>query len=294
MNSVLVSFCNLRDCRKTALLKVNYDSESVEEVELGSRDAIETSTGISIANKNVYVLFASGGVQYLAVLRLDNLRPIFHQALPEIKDGHSILAKQSHLYVVSTGSDEVFRYDLGPTGLSNPVVIWQASNLGTDTHHVNSIVEWKGSLVISAFGPKFGALWTSAFDGYIHDISENRCIRGGIYHPHSLTAKGKRLYYVESHRKLLWCLEGPMLPLDGYSRGVGWLSDDLVCFGKSVGRRFSKSTGMIANPADLAERVGNCGVALTDIRRGKTIKQIDLEWFGPEIYDVLVIEEEQN
>ena len=51
---------------------------------------------------------------------------------------------RSHLYVVSTGSDEVFRYDLGPTGLSNPVVIWQAQRLDTDTHHVNSISRVEG------------------------------------------------------------------------------------------------------------------------------------------------------
>lgn len=293
MNSILISFCNLPSPRRTALLKLNPDSEAISEVELGWHD-ITSCTGLCANDDHIYVLFASGGLYYLGALRRDTLQPVLHHPLPEIKDGHSILAKQNHLYVVSTGTDEVFRYDLGSFTLSNPVVIWQANNLGIDTHHVNSIVDWKGSLVISAFGPKFGALWTSAFDGYIHDISENRCIRGGIYHPHSLTAKGERLYYVESHRKLLWCLEGPVLSLDGYSRGVGWLSDDLVCFGKSVGRRFSKSTGMIANPADLAERVGNCGVALTDIRRGKTIKQIDLEWFGPEIYDVLVIEEEQN
>src|SRR5919108_1915325 len=100
MNSVLVSFCNLRDYRKTALLKVNCDSESVEEVRLGWHDAIAGSTGISIANKKIYVLFISRDVQYLTVLRLDNLRPIFHQALPEIKDGHSVLAFDKYLYIV--------------------------------------------------------------------------------------------------------------------------------------------------------------------------------------------------
>jgi hypothetical protein len=31
------------------------------------------------------------------------------------------------------------------------------------------------------------------------------------------------------------------------------------------------------------EHVGNCEIALKDIRRGRKVKKINLEWFGPEI-----------
>ena len=81
---------------------------------------------------------------------------------------------------------------LPPMGVRNPVVIWRESNLRADTHHVNSIAEWKGKLIISAFGRKFGTLWSSAFDGYIHDVTRDRRIKGGIYHPHSLAPRGDR------------------------------------------------------------------------------------------------------
>ena len=181
------------------------------------------------------------------------------------------------------------RYDLAPLGVRNPEVIWRASNTGTDTHHINSIIEWQGSLVISAFGPKFGTLWASAMDGYIHDISQDRRIKGGIYHPHSLSVLGDRLYFLESYRKLFWCLEGPMTSLDdGYSRGVCWLSNDFVCLASSIGRRLSRSTGLIANPADPGKVAGNCGVIVRNVTHSKTIKRINLEGFGPEIYDLMI------
>jgi hypothetical protein len=285
---ILLSFCNLRTPLRTGILRLDLDSEEAAEVELGWEGNVESCTGLSAYGNRIYALFLSGGLHYIGALSRNDLQPLFRQPLSEIKDGHSILVNEGYLYVVSTGTDEIFRYDLGPVGVSNSVVMWRASNTRTDTHHVNSITRWNGNLVISAFGPKFGALWSSAFDGYIHDISRNRCIKAGIYHPHSLAAQGNRLCYVESYRKLLWCLEGPVSGLDAYSRGICWVSEDLLCVASSVGRRISRSTGL-ANPADPGELVGGCGIRLSDLRRGRTIKQIDLQWFGPEIYDLVTL-----
>jgi hypothetical protein len=288
VGSILLSFCNLPTPLRTGILRLDLDSEEAAEVELGSEANVESCTGLSADGNRIYALFLSDGIYLIGALSRNDLQPVFRQPLPEIKDGHSILAKEEYLYVVSTGTDEIFRYDLGPKGVSNPVVIWRASDTTTDTHHVNSITGWDGNLVISAFGPKFGTLWSSAFDGYIHDISRNRSIKGGIYHPHSLAVHRNRLYYFESYRKLLWCLEGPVSGLDAYSRGVCWASEHLVCVGSSVGRRFSRSTGL-ANPADPGELAGSCGIRLSDIRLGRTVKEINLQWFGPEIYDVIIL-----
>ncbi len=288
MKSVLISFCNLPVSRSTGVLRLEPASECSIPIELGWPHGVDSCTGLSADSDRIYLLFVSEGIHYIGALSRNDLQPLFHQPVPEIKDGHSILVREGNLYVVSTGTDEVFRYDLAPMGVSNPVVIWRASNTSTDTHHVNSITEWNGNLVVCAFGPKLGTLWASASEGYLHDISRNRQIRGGIYHPHSLSARGDRLYYFESHRKLFWCLEGPIFSLDGYSRGICWLSDDLVCLASSVGRRASRSTGVIANPADPGELAGNCSLAVRDIRHGRTIKLINLQWFGSEIYDLLL------
>ena len=289
MKSVLVSFCNLSAAKSTGILKVDLPSESFHPISLGCFSSVTSCTGLAIEGEKVYLLVVSGGMHYLVGFRQSDFKPAFCQSLDEIKDGHSILTKNGYCYIVSTGTDEVIRYDLVPRGLINPQVVWQASSTKTDTHHINSIIDWRGNLVISAFGPKSEALWASASDGYIHDITRDICIKTGIHHPHSLSVQGRQLYYCESHRKLFCSLEGPIFQLRGYARGVCWLSDDLICMGTSVGRTFSKSTGMIANPADPGEPTGTCAISIRRITTGRTIKYVDLGWFGPEVYDLLAL-----
>ncbi|MGE5251239.1 MAG: DUF4915 domain-containing protein, partial [Bacteroidota bacterium] len=227
---------------------------------------------------------------HIAVLREADLSPLFFQHTPQVGDPHSILASGDCLYVVSTATDEVLSFDITDTALLNPRVVWKASDAGIDTHHVNSIVEKDGDLMVSAFGPKAGDLWSTAANGYIHNISLDRRIKEGIYHPHTLSVHDDQIYYCESHRGWFCSLEGPVFQLNGYSRGISWCSDDLVCVGTSIGRKVSKSTGLLANPADPGEEIGQCAVTLRACATGDLLYQRDLSWFGPEIYDVLLLD----
>ena len=285
--SLLVTFCNFPTPQATGLFRLAPAAEACSQVALGFPHDMKGCTGIAGDEERIYALCVSQGMHHLTALARNTLEFLFSQPLPEVKDGHSILAKGEHLYVVSTGTDEVIRYHLAPKGLSDRQVVWRASLAGCDTHHVNSISSWEGSVVVSAFGPKFATLWTSALEGYIHDISRDVRIKNGIYHPHSLSVRGDRLYYLESHRKLLCSLDGPLFSVPGYPRGVCWLSDDLVCIGSNVGRRLSKSTGLIANSADPGEPSGSCGITVGDTKKGRHVKRLDLGWVGGEIYDIL-------
>jgi hypothetical protein len=285
---MLVSFCNFSAPRATAIFRLEPGSDNLSEARMMFPHRVEGCTGMTGDGARIYVLSVSEGAYHLMALTRNELEFVFCQPLPEVKDGHSLLAKDRKLYVVSTGTDEIFRYNLAPQGVSDPRVIWRATVSGTDTHHVNSITEWQGNLVASAFGPKFGTLWTSALEGYIHDISRDMRIKSGVYHPHSLSVRGDRLYYLESQRKLLCSLGGPLFSVPGYPRGVCWLSDDLVCIGSNVGRGLSKSTGLIANPADPGKPSGSCGITVGDVKTGRRVKQLDLGWVGGEIYDILV------
>ena len=285
--TVLVSFCNFPCPREPAICRLAADSGDLAQVPLALPGSVEGCTGITANRVKIFVLCVSEGICHLAALTRSRLEVIFCQPLPEVKEGHSIVADDDQVFSVSTGTDEVIRYNLGPKSVRDPQVIWRATVSSTDTHHVNSITRWKGNLVASAFGPKFGTLWTSALEGYIHDISRDVRIKNGIYHPHSLSVRGDRLYYLESHRKLLCSLDGPIFAVPGYPRGVCWLSDDLVCIGSNVGRRLSRSTGLIANPADPGERSGSCGITVGDVKKGRHVKRLDLGWVGGEIYDIL-------
>jgi hypothetical protein len=288
---ILVSFCNTGRREKTAVMKVDLASERVFPVELGFPHGVTSCTGLTKDSSHVYALFESDTKHYVAVLQLGSLVPLYYQPLPEVKDGHSILVAEDYLYVVSTGTDEVVRYERVGHGFRDPKVIWRASASRDDTHHVNSITQWRGNLVVGAFGPRLGSLWSSASEGYLHDVDRGLCIQSGIYHPHSLSVRAKSFYWCESQRRLFWCFGGPIASLDGYVRGVCWLSDRNVCLGTSVGRKHSASAALVGNPADPGEPLGRCEVCVLDIVAGRFEKRLDLTCVGHEIYDLLTIED---
>jgi hypothetical protein len=294
---VLVSFCNNPELTVSPVLcvKIPATGQDIFEyapVNLGYPDLINHATGLTISGQIILVAFHSEGRFYIAGLDQNNLAPVFYQYLPEVRDIHSILASDNCLYVVSTGTDEVLAYDILKNRLESPRVIWHASMEKKDTHHINSIVENQGELFISAFGPKAENLWASAPNGYVHNITRNSRVKDGIYHPHSLSARNGQLYYCESHMGTFCSLDKPILKLPGYSRGVGWLSDDKVCVTTSIGRKVSRSTGQIGNPGDPGEAAGQCGLTVKNIKNEQLLT-VDFSWFGPEIYDVLVLNDQQ-
>jgi len=296
-HSILISFCNLPKPSKQPILCLKIpvgtkEAISASPVNLGYGKPINSATGLTVGAGKLFALFWAEGKFLIATLRQSDLSPIYYQELPEIQDGHSILATDMHLYVVSTGTDEVIRYDILDKELNNPMVFWRASESGKDTHHVNSIINQGNELFVSAFGPKTNTLWASASNGYIHNITKNIRIKESIYHPHSLSERHGQLYYCESSTRSFCALDGPILKLEGYTRGIGWLSDELVGISSSVGRRISKSTGLIANSADPGTLEGKSNLVVRNITDHKVIVDIDLSKFGPEIYDILVFNDE--
>jgi hypothetical protein len=292
----LVSFCNLPASYHHALvcLEVTPDKKKAFYCEPAAiktiNKPIRSVTGLAVNSNGVFFMFLSEGAFYLAALKREDLTLAYYQELPEVKDGHSILAVGDNLYVVSTGTDEVLRYTLAGNEVRDPEVFWRASNSGADTHHVNSIMEINAEIFVSAFGPKEGVLWSSAVNGYIHNITSDTRVKEGIYHPHSLSKMNGMLYYCDSSRKALCSLEKNQFKVDGYARGIAWLSDESVCVGSSIGRRISKSTGLIANPADPGEVAGRSKISIGNINDQRVIAEFDLSRFGPEIYDILLLE----
>jgi hypothetical protein len=284
---VLASFCNLRPPREESLASINLEDGSIEARRHPIPSAIDTCTGLASSSGRIYSLSASRGVHLLSVWPKDG--PPTYQPLEGILDAHSILIRGGYLYVVSTGTDEVVRYRLENDQPTDREVAWRASSSSSDTHHLNSIAEFRGSLVVSGFGPKAGTLWSSATDGYIWDIERDMPILRDIYHPHSVACRGDQLLFCESSTSRLCSLRGVVAQLHGYTRGMVWLSERLVCVASSVGRKISKSTGLIANAADPGELIGHCQLVVVDVVTGQPRRTIDLSSFGDEIYDLLAL-----
>lgn len=291
---LLASLCNLPEPKPYGLVRVVLDADvpTVEAIEVDGVPETAHCTGLATGGRLVYALATSGGVQKLVGLarRGRGWHTEFFQELPDLSDAHGMAILDGYLYVTSTGSDELLRYELRDGGAECGDTIWRASDAGADTHHVNSVATWQNRVVISAFGPKVGDLWRTAVFGYVYDITVGTRLIEGIYQPHSLSTRGGRLYWCESPAGLLCSAEGPLVRVDGYARGLCWISDRLVAIGSSVGRSASRSRGgVVANPADPGGRVGRCGIALCDIRTGTVGHWIDLGGFGTEIFDIVAV-----
>lgn len=291
MSKILASLCNMPQPASSGLVLADFDTGELRLLDMGLPEKIKTCTGLALEEGRVYAIgVTTNGVHYLAVFASDTFARLFTCQIGQVRDAHSILVVQDVLYVVSTGTDAVLRYDLSPGGVSNPVVVWQASDEGRDTHHVNSIALWNGDVVVSAFGPKTGATWSTATVGYIHSLTQNRRVAEGIYQPHSLCAAHGELYYCESARGRIHAVGGAGLEVGGYLRGLAFSPAGQFVAGTSVARKVSKSSGIINNPGDPGEPSGTC--ALVACRLGaegpQRLAGISLAAYGSEIYDVVV------
>ena len=298
---MLVSFCNLTSptIHPVLCLRIPRDLKNPIDyapITLGYPEPVRDARGLASNGQKIFILFSrfiaseNENKYYLAILRQHDLSPLSYQELTEVKDGHSIFATKKNIYVLSTGTDQVLRYDILEDGVHNSQVIWRASDAQIDTHHINSIIEMNGELFISAFGPKTGILWSSASNGYIYNVSRQTFVKEGIYHPHSLSERNGNLYYCESSRQLFCSLDTSLFEMDGYTRGGAWLSDELVCITSSIGRRVSKSTGLVANPSDPGDVAGRSSLVIGNVNTRKVIVEVDLSWMGPEVYDVLSLD----
>ena len=293
MSKVLASLCNMPQPPASGLVLADFGSGEYRLLDLGLPGKIKSCTGLALESGWIYAMcITAEDVHYLAVLSAATFAPRNFYRLENVLDAHSILALDGKLYVASTRTDSVVRYDLSPEGLANPVAVWQASGEGRDTHHVNSIAMWNGDVVISAFGPKTGATWSTATGGYIHNLTQNCRVAEDIYQPHSLCAANGELYYCESAKGRIYALSGDCIEVGGYLRGLAFPAAGQFVAGTSVARKISKSTGIVNNPGDPGEPFGACALAVYNLNPAgpEKMAELSLNASGSEIYDVLVLD----
>lgn len=293
LHFALISFCNSpsQSPSPVLLIKLSPDLSTIlnfTPIFLGINQPILQVTGITSNEKSIFVIFVLKNKKtYISSLSIEDFSLQYSQELPEIVDPHSIVSINNQLFIVSTGTDEVIRYDIFDGGLNNINTFWRASESKLDTHHINSIAENNGELFISAFGSKSGQLWSSAENGYIHNISKDVRVMDKIYHPHSLTIINNQFFYCESFTGSLILNGNQIVKVNGYSRGIASPVENIICIGTSIGRKISKSTGLISQAIEgIGEPTGFCGVNIFNSNLNKITTNHDLSWFGPEIYDI--------
>lgn len=292
---LLVSFCNLPTPRPTGLLELDTHDDARRWVPVnGGTPAVQSTTGIACTDLRAYVVWLSTDKQcFLSLLERPSLGLIDVYPLAGVRDAHSVTVVDGDVFVVSTGTDELWRFPTSGDRLGPGHAVWRASAEGRDTHHVNAVAYVDARICCSAFGPKPGPLWSTAIDGYVIDVERNEKLGAGLEHPHSLVAYNGDVYIAESRRARVRCLTRERsYDVGGYARGLCVLPDGRAVTATSTARRQSKSTGIVENPADPGESTGRAALDVRRIDDGAPqgpMMEIDLSEFGSEIYDVICL-----
>jgi Domain of unknown function (DUF4915) len=238
-------------------------------------------TGMAADDNCLYVATGARAEARLVALSRTTWTVAWEAPLADADDVHSIAVADGHLYAVSTGTDCVMRYRLDG-GVGDPEVVWSPTDGTDDTHHLNAITLWNGSLVVGAFGPRSGDRWASARDGYLFDVSRGIPIEKGIYHPHAVLAWRGELWWCESATGTVCTSSGPRCVVDGYVRGLAPVSNRLLAIGSSVGRH--TGDGNITNPLDPGLPAGRSGITVFDAKKQTVRGFVDTSHIGPEVY----------
>ena len=243
---IAVSFLNLTTPGRASLGLLDLGSFVFRAVDLPPE--IPRSNGITGMARDgslVYVVLQSPP----AVLALDkaDLSLRWRHDFAFALDVHSILVRDNLLYAVSAGTDEILELVVEGDGIRSERVLWRADSQGprADIHHLKSICETAASLANSGIGKKDGAGWSTAVDGFIHDIGSGRSLATGLRNPHSLVDLDGTIAYCESRSRSVRVLgDERAASLPGYTRGLCVAGEHLYA-GTSARRRISKSTGRI-------------------------------------------------
>lgn len=220
-----------------------------------------------------------------ATLSAQNVR-----RLPNIVDPHSVCIFDGHLYVVSTGNDEVHRMPIDGNGMTE-VVYKVPNSVGTDIHHLNSIVTTSdGRILVSGFGPKAGEEWNTAKNGFVIDIGTEEVLIEDVYHPHTLYQAETDIWVCESSRSSVLSIENGKVVIEAqnYTRGLAQDKLGNTFAGESSGKEHKNQPGVVRNADDPGVSTGAARISVFPtvgptepiVRFGRRI---------PELYDLILL-----
>ncbi len=293
---ILVSTCNVFPGRPVLCL-VEADTLAVRVVQLPGEAARHSGArGLWASERFVFVAMQEGGLSQLNppalhVFDRETFDLLFTHDFRSTRDVHSIWGSGETMYVASTGTDEVLQLEMRGPEVISETVLWRPEPDGprADVHHINALCEWRGDLLISAFGKRATKHWSSAVNGFIFNVTRREKVLGNIDNPHSLAVAGDTLFYCESRtRTVRACGNGLVQTLPGYTRGLSVAGGKLYV-GTSIPRRVSKSTGQPDPAAPCASVAQQCSLSRLSAEDLRIEASVDLGLYGQEIYDLLPI-----
>ncbi len=190
---------------------------------------------------------------------------------PDIRDVHDILGYEGRLFVVSTGTNEVFE-----VSAESYEVLTRFKFKGKgDAWHLNCLEAHESSLVLTAFG-KFrrhrGYKGKTPGKGIAIDLLTGKIILKGFSQPHSPKIIDGRLFVCDSEKKTVERIDlqsgsKTILEFENYTRGISF-SDEYIFVGVSSSRniaRESKSSKVVVLNRKTLERMHEIELRYSEI-----------------------------
>jgi hypothetical protein len=296
MSFFLVSFPNQVTSAMRSLIAIDISREQARWVRLenhvpdvggGVCGVCRIPGGVAICTQSVS--------PYIVLLRSTQLEVVHVHALKAVRDAHSIIFYDGHLYVVSTGTNEIYRLKVEDFRVDGEELFWRYP--GTSSHsddvHLNGITVSNSRLIATAFGHRKDEKW--AGNGSVFYPETGEVIAEGLDQPHTPICSEDALFFAESSPGAVhvykrnaegqWIHEG-RIPTGGYARGIAF-SNAKLYIGISSLRNVSKSQGIMLAEQELSSRAGIMCLNLPELSPESTF---DLSPFTREIYDILPLE----
>lgn len=190
---------------------------------------------------------------------------------PEIRDVHDIMSYDGRLFLVSTGSNQIF--EVSP---NNYGVLQRHKLRGKgDAWHLNCLEVYQNRVIVSAFG-KFrrhrGYKGKTQGAGIVFDLLTGKTLLKGLSQPHSPQVIDGRLFICNSEEKTVHCIDPDsgsktVLEFENYTRGIA-CSDDHIYVGISSSRNIaqeSKHSKIAVLSRNTLERIGEVRLECPEI-----------------------------
>jgi len=296
---LVISFCNQTSSPSQSLCLMELVSGNIRWIDLSQipvefRTNFVGVTGVCLAEDRI-VISTQGPRPVLALLDGLASKVIEFSPLVRCKDPHSIVFHRDHIYVTSTGTNEIYRVSLHNKKFGEEELYWQYPDVRYDQDeiHLNGLTLNNARLIASCFGEKIEIdQWGKS--GRVFYIDNGFNIIDGLSQPHSPVIKNGRLVFAESKLERVWVFveEGVdswvferYLKLDGYARGVALLKHEIVV-GISADRKVSRSRQTYL---DEAIQLRPAALIVINNNSNVNLNYPKFEFFGREIYDVLPV-----
>lgn len=298
MSCVAISFCNQVSSPEYSLCILDLQSGNVNWASLAN-SGLEITEGLGgvcgavCRDHNLFVA-TQGESAHLLIWNLNECRWTSSILLPQVVDAHSLVLIEDDIFLISTGTNEIYRIPINGTDFGVPQLYWQYPLVSYDRDdvHLNGLTRDGNRLIASCFGTRDkSGKWQSMGRVFYIDTLEN--ILTDLDQPHTPYVENDTLCVAESKAGIVHILSRSHVGwqvkknifIGGYVRGLSFLENDLLV-GVSAARFTSRSQRTVLSD-DIASNGSQ--LLLLNTLTGEKTELFDIECFGREIYDLCAL-----